>query len=487
MAAGLTAMVLVVGERAPGAPPPPASYHPAPAGRPNIVFVLTDDLTWDLVPYMPHVRELQRDGMTFRQFLVSDSLCCSSRATIFTGEFPHNTGVLGNEAPTGGYEAFRRNGDTARSVAVALQGAGYRTALWGKYLNEYQPIAPGRDPGWDEWFAVNSAYRGFGYRASDGGFPRYLGYRPRDYLTAVLLRRAVRFIRANAAQRQPFFGMVSTFAPHKPAVAAPRDRGRFRHLPLPRDPAYDAQNAQPPGWLGRRPPLTRAQHRRLVREFRERVRSVQAVDRMIGRIRATLRATGLTRNTYFVFTSDNGFHLGQHRLMAGKRTAFDQDIRVPLIVAGPGVPPGSATSRVTGTVDLAPTFEHWAGLGVDRSRDGRSLTPLLDGRLSRWQRALLIEHTTDTSRRSDPDAQGWAGGRPSTYAALRTRWTTYVEYANGEREFYDRRSDPAELHNVVGRLSPLRLARLSAALERYRRCRGLRECRAAAAGAAPVR
>jgi arylsulfatase A-like enzyme len=217
LVAGLTAVVLAVGQRAPGAPPPRVSAQRAPAARPNIVFVLTDDLTWDLVPYMPHVRRLQRDGMTFRQFLVSDSLCCSSRATIFTGEFPHNTRVLGNEAPTGGYEAFRRAGDAERSVAVALQRAGYRTALWGKYLHEYQPIATGRDPGWDEWFAISGAYRGFGYRASDNGFPRYVGYRPRNYVTAVLLRRAIQFIRANAGDR-PFFAMVSTFAPHKPAI-----------------------------------------------------------------------------------------------------------------------------------------------------------------------------------------------------------------------------------------------------------------------------
>jgi N-acetylglucosamine-6-sulfatase len=445
------------------------------------VFVLTDDLSWDLLPYMPHVRKLQRDGMTFRQFMVSDSLCCSSRATIFTGEFPHNTRVLGNEAPNGGYEAFRRAGDAERSVALALQGAGYRTALWGKYLNEYQPIAAGRDPGWDEWFAVNSAYRGFGYRASDSGFPVHLGYRPRDYLTTVLSRRTVRFIRSNAGYR-PFFGMVSTFAPHEPATPAPRDSGRFRHLPLPREPGYDAQNTEPPEWLGARPPLTWAQHRRLVRAFRDRVRSVQAVDRMVGRIRAVLRATGVAHNTYLVFTSDNGFHLGQHRLMAGKRTAFDEDIRVPLIVAGPRVPPGSVTSQVAGTVDLAPTFERWAGLGSDPSRDGQSLMPLLEGR--RWRRALLIEHTTDAAGRSDPDAQGWAGGRPSTYAALRTRWTTFVEYSNGEREFYDRRSDPAELHNRAAQLSPARLARLSAAVARYRRCHGLDQC-AAAARAAP--
>jgi arylsulfatase A-like enzyme len=447
------------------------------------VFVLTDDLTWDLLPYMPHVRKLQRDGMSFRQFVVSDSLCCSSRATIFTGEFPHNTHVLGNEGLHGGYQAFRDAGDRERSVAVALQQAGYRTVLWGKYLNEYQPVAAGRDPGWDEWFAVNSAYRGYGYRASDNGFPMYVGFRPRDYMTDVLSRRTTRFIRAYAGY-QPFFGMVSTFAPHKPATPAPRDRWRFRHLPLPRGGAFDAQNTDPPSWLGRRPPLTWAQQRRLARAFRERVRSVQAVDRMVGRIRATLRAMGVAQNTFIVFTSDNGFHLGQHRLTAGKRTPFDEDIRVPLIIAGPGVPHGAVTSEVAGTVDLAPTFERWAGLDVDPSRDGRSLTPLLQGRRpAHWQRGLLIEHTTGAPGLTDPDAQGWAGGRPATYAALRTRWTTYVEYQNGDHEFYDRRSDPFELHNRVAELSPARLAGLSAALARYRRCHGLSQCGAAARAA----
>src|ERR1044072_1852492 len=125
---------------------------------PNVVFVLTDDLSWDLVWHMPNVRRLQRDGMTFRQFMVSDSLCCSSRATILTGEFPHNTHVLGNQGVHGGYEAFRKAGDRERSVAVALQQAGYRTALWGKYLNEYQPIAAGRDPGGGEGVARDSAH-----------------------------------------------------------------------------------------------------------------------------------------------------------------------------------------------------------------------------------------------------------------------------------------------------------------------------------------
>src|SRR5689334_17097129 len=173
----------------------PSRRAPA-ARRANVVFVLTDDLSWDLLPYMPQVRRLARDGMTFRQFVVSDSLCCSSRATIFTGEFPHNTGVLGNVPPAGGYPAFRGHGDLARSFAVALQRAGYRTALFGKYLNDYHPLQAGIDPGWSDWLASSSGYRGYGYAQSDNGHRVFDGYRPRDYVTNVLARHALRFIRS---------------------------------------------------------------------------------------------------------------------------------------------------------------------------------------------------------------------------------------------------------------------------------------------------
>jgi arylsulfatase A-like enzyme len=454
--------------------------------RPNIVFVLTDDLSWDLLRFMPHVRALQRDGMTFKQFMVSDSLCCSSRATIFTGEFPHDTHVLGNTPPFGGYYAFHEGGADRRSVAISLQRSGYRTALFGKYLNGYQPFSEGVDPGWSEWLGSSYAYDGFGYEESNDGRPTIAGYRPRDYVTNALARRALQFIRGSAG-RGPFFAEIATYAPHAPFTPAPRDRPMFRHLRLPRGGAFDATSTSPPTWLGHRPPLTHEQIFHLQQVYRRRARSVLDVDRMIGRLRAALRAAGVARNTYIVFSSDNGFHLGQHRLTDGKRTAFDPDIRVPLIVAGPGVARHRATSAMSGTVDLAPTFEDWARLPVDQGRDGRSLSRLLSGRRPRhWRRALLIEHTDDAIRPGDPDAQGWAEGKPESYTALRTRRTTYVEYANGDIEFYDRRHDPYELHNIAGRLSPARRTRLSAALARYRGCHGASAC-FAAGFSAPLR
>ncbi len=461
------------GESASALPP----GGPGAETRPNIVYVLADDLSWDLLRYMPQVRRMQRDGMTFRQFIVSDSLCCSSRATILTGAYPHNTQVLSNTRPEGGYWAFRKYGALKRSVAIALQRAGYRTALMGKYLNGYQPFRTGPDPGWDEWLGSSRGYGGFGYKLSDNGRAVLAGHRPRDYLTDLIARRAAGFIRRSAG-RHPFFITVAPYTPHAPSVPAPRHRRMFRGLRLPRGAAFNARTTDPPTWLGQRPPLTDARKELLRRNRRMRARSVQAIDEMIGRIRAALRKAGVARNTFLVFGSDNGYHLGEHRLMAGKRTAFDHDVRVPLIVVGPGVRAGGATSAVTGTIDLAPTFEAWARAPADPRRDGRSLTALLDGGRppKRWRRALLIEHTDPGAVAGDPDIQGWAQGMPSSYTALRTRHTTYVEYANGDREFYDRRRDPGELHNRAHRLTRARRAALSAALARNRHCRGAADC-----------
>jgi arylsulfatase A-like enzyme len=442
---------------------------------PNIVFLLADDLSWDLIPQMPEVRKMQREGLTFDQFVVADSLCCSSRATILTGQFPHNTHVLTNSPPEGGYSAFRNRGARMRSVGLSLQKLGYRTALVGKYLNGYIPYRHGVEPGWNEWFVTNQGYSGFGYTMSDNGKMVRFGHHPRAYLTDVLARRAVRFIHRG---RRPFFIKVSSFAPHRPARAAPRHRRRFRDLPLPLGAGFNALTQNPPTWLGLRPPLTPEQFLRVLRNSRQRARSVQALDELIGQVRAKLRREKLADNTYIVFGSDNGYHLGQHRLTFGKRTVFDHDIRVPLVVVGPGVAPSSHTSSLAGTVDLAPTFEDWAGRPrANPRRNGRSLAPLIRGKQpKRWRRALLVEHAHPRLVAGDPDVQGWSMGMPNSYDALRTPNITYVEYENGDREFYDRRTDPAELFNRASTLSPEAQARLSAALDRYRRCRGATKC-----------
>lgn len=459
------------------------------APKPNIVFVLTDDLSWDLVDYMPNVQQLRREGTTFSNYVVTDSLCCPSRASILTGRYPHNTGIYRNSGPDGGFLAFRARGQEQETFATALEGAGYRTALLGKYMNQYNPRSvrdalggPYVPPGWTDWQGVGNGYPGYGYRMARAGQVVRRGFRPRDYLTNVLRRDAVGFVASAVGAGQPFLLELASFAPHTPATPAPEDARRFSMVAAPRTAAFDeADLSDKPSWLRGHGRITPAQEQRIDQLFRKRVRSVQAVDRALGRIRRELVRLGVERNTYVVFSSDNGFHMGQHRLTPGKLTAYDADVRVPLVVAGPGVPAAATVEEITENVDLCPTFSELGGVPSPASVDGRSLVPFLRGQPAPvdWRRAALVEHRGVVSSPSDPDFPEAGSGNPPTYEALRTRDSLYVEYEDGEREFYDRRVDPEELDNLAGELSDAQLAELEGDLDALRGCIGV-DCRAAA-------
>jgi arylsulfatase A-like enzyme len=447
-------------------------YDVSPVAAASVVVVLADDLSWNLIRFMPHAGRMRRDGLTFRRFIVADSLCCVSRASMLTGRLPHNHRVRSNDWPLGGYERFRRSGAMRQSFAIPLRRLGYRTGYFGKYLNEYGPRR-GVDPGWTAWLAGSNAYRGFDYRLSDQGRLRRFGHRRRDYLTDVIARRTAAFIRSSARSGRPFVAVVAPFAPHRPSVAAPRHARRFRRLALPRGPAFDRPVLHGPAFLRPRGPLgARVGHLTVL--FRRRARSVLAIDELLGRLRRTLAHEGVTDRTYVLLTSDNGFHLGQHRLTFGKRTAFDTDVRVPAIVVGPGVPAGSSTSALASGIDLAPTLLDLAGTARPaRGRDGRSLVPILQGRRpAGWRRVVLVEHAEDRDAAADPDRQTAAMGRPGTYRALRTARYTYVIHADGERELYDDRVDPAQLVNRARSLPAAARRRLDAIADRLGRCRG---------------
>jgi N-acetylglucosamine-6-sulfatase len=465
---------------------PPARTTAAATGRPNIVFVLTDDLSLDLLPYMPRVQQLQREGLTFSDYFVTDSLCCPSRSSIFTGNFPHDTRVFSNVGTMGGFRVFHNRGEESQTFAVALQGAGYRTAMMGKYLNGYLGVgAPANvpptyvPPGWSEWDVAGDGYPEFDYTLNENGALHAYGHAPSDYLTDVLARKGVDFIDRSAAAGQPFFLELSTFAPHSPYVPAPRHADDFPQLRAPRPPSFDRLPTHPPGWLAVHRPLTSAQMAWIDTVFRRRAQAVQAVDDMLARVEATLAARGLDHNTYIVFSSDNGFHTGQYRLTPGKLTAFDTDVHVPLIVAGPGVPAGATTGRMAENIDLAPTF---AALGGTRLPcDGHSLVPLLRGAPTpNWRNTVLIEHHGADLRGVDPDFQQPPSGNPRTYEAMRTHRFLYVEYRGGEREYYDLVRDPFELHNVARRLTLLRSSALHAQLGALERCHTGAACWAAA-------
>ena len=469
----MAAALASAGSAAPAAPksgPAKATDHP------NIVFVLTDDLSWNLLKYMPHVQQMRNDGETFSRYFVTDSLCCPSRSSIFSGRLPHNTGVFTNNPPDGGFEVFHDRGEESDTFATAISGipgAHYQTAMMGKYLNGYDPSSLYVPPGWSEWDVAGNGYKEFNYSLNENGQLVSYGSAPSDYLTDVMANKGVGFINKATQAGDPFLLEIATFAPHAPATPAPRDAQDFPGLKVPRTPAFDVENTNPPAWLAGRPPLSRRQIRTLNQHFRNRARSVEAVDDLIGRIETTLQKRGVADDTYVVFSSDNGFHMGDHRLTQGKMTAFDTDIGVPLIVAGPGVPAGRTVGKLTENVDLRPTFSRLAGASVPSDVDGHSLVPLLNGGSGGvWRSATLVEHHGPDQNQSDPDFQPRSSGNPTSYEAMRKQNTIYVEYKNGDREYYDLLRDPYELDNTYGDLSAAKQAALHQTLAKLESCSG---------------
>jgi N-acetylglucosamine-6-sulfatase len=464
----LLATGAVAGCTSPGATRPnplPATADPG-RSRPNFVFVLTDDLSWNLVSHMPHLLALEQAGTTMSRYYVVDSLCCPSRSAIFTGEYPHDDGVFTNSGADGGYYAFNMHGDQQKSFAVALHDAGYRTAMMGKYLNQYAPAYPVA-PGWDEWdVAGNGGYSEFGYTLNQNGQQVRYGDGADDYLTDVLAAKASTFIDSAATSGHPFMLEVATFAPHAPYTPAPRYAHAAQRLAYPKTPAYDRLPANPPAWLKGHASLSAADQNTITTTFRKRVDDDLSVDDMIGELENELQAKGLAQDTYLVFSSDNGFHMGEYTLGSGKQTAFETDIRVPLIVTGPSVPAGRDLSQLASNIDLAPTFETLAGLPVPDDVDGHSLAALWHGQdPADWRQAILIEHHGPDFSPDDPDRQTQEPGDPPTYEAVRTAAALYVRYAGGAQEYYDTATDPYELDNLAAKGVPADLRRTLSALE----------------------
>ena len=489
----LTALAACSVPQPPSSPPSPSPSRsavgtPAATGpRPNVVLVLADDLSTNLLPYLPHVKALQRRGMTFSSYFVTDSLCCPSRASLFTGGYPHTTGVFTNGGQDGGWKVFRAGGGEEQTFPKALHEAGYRTAMIGKYLNGYQKPSevPGPiPPGWDEWSVVGGVggYGNYDYWLNVNGRNEFHGRKESDYFTDVLSRRAVQFLRGTDGR--PFFLEVAPFAPHHPFTPPKRHENAFPGLRLPRTAAWNrAPRPTDPQWLQGIPRLTAKDGRRIDTEFRMRAQAALGVDDLLGRLVGELERQGALDNTYVVFTSDNGFHLGDRRMRMGKETPYDHDVRVPLVVAGPGVPPGSVTDLLTENVDLAPTFVELGGAEQPALVNGRSLVPLLRGGTPPvWRRAVLIEHHFALSpAQKGPDKESYV--TPPDYTALRFADALYVEYGTGEVEYHDLSADPLQLTNTADGLDPATRQALHASLGALAGCTGADGCWQAATGA----
>jgi N-acetylglucosamine-6-sulfatase len=430
------------------------------AASPNIVFVLADDMRADDLEHMPRTRGLLvEQGITFPNAFVTYSMCCPSRATILRGQYAHNHLVLDGDPPHGGFERFRGRGLERSTVATWLSEGGYRTVLLGKYLNGYgSAYIP---PGWDDWYAqVGGGY--YDYKINENGRLVPYGDDKNDYYTDVLAAEARSYINRAADRRSPFFMYLAPRTPHVPLVPAPRHEDATVDADLPRPPSFgEADVTDKPSWVRRLPTLESETRQKVGAAYRERLRMLLSLDGMVADIVEELRATGELENTYIFFTSDNGFHLGEHRIALRKRTPYEEAHRVPLVVRGPGVPAGHAVDEMTLNTDFAPTFADLAGVSAPPFVDGRSLEPMLDGAPPEsWRASILLESWRERIARRGA----------STYYGIRTEDHKYVEHASGERELYDLRDDPYELRSLHESADPVLVGNLKSRLEALSGC-----------------
>jgi N-acetylglucosamine-6-sulfatase len=402
--------------------------------RPNFVVIVTDDQRWDTLAMMPAVQRLLVDhGMTFTNAFTTTPSCCPSRASLLTGQYSRHTGVFDGSAGNapGGAPAF----DDSSSLATWLDDAGYRTGLVGKYLNDYDELPAGYiPPGWDRWFAIaqpGPQIRYYDYWLNENGTIVKYGDSASEYSTSVLREKAVRFIGAD----DPFFLYFAPIAPHPPSTPAPEDANASLDPGWHPPPSFgEVDVSDKPG--GGRPSFSAQDGAKARTERLAMARSLLAVDRAVRAIVDAVKASGRMENTYFLFTSDNGFLLGEHRLF-GKVWPYEESIRVPLVIRTPDTVAARSSSEPVLNIDLAGTIAELAGLRPGLHQDGRSLVPLLAGREISWRPVFVVEFL------------GYAPGVPP-YEGIRTRRYLYVEYRNGDHELYDLRADPFELHNLLG-------------------------------------
>ena len=464
----LCVIVLAACAKAPAAPP---DLVASPDPRPDIVFVLADDLDVAEMADLPRIQALVGDaGATFLNDFVSLSLCCPSRCTTLTGKYAHNTGVFSNGGSKGGFERFHAQGEE-HTIATELAAAGYRTGMFGKYLNGYpnRKEANWVPPGWSEWFGVGGVhgYAEYDYDVNHNGAREHFGRAEGDYLVDVLRDRVAEFL--GAAGGHPAFAWVAPQVPHTPAVAAPRYKGRFAGRTAPRTPNFDeadiSDKADP---LAARQRLSPKAIGAIDDLYRRRLASSLALEDLVQRVVDVQTARGRMANTWLVFASDNGFHLGHHRMARGKETEFEEDLRVPMLVRGPGVAAGSRVESLTVNTDLASTFAEMAGLPGMPGADGRSWLGLVTGHApGTWRDAFLIERAGQPPE--EPESEGRHPARQPAFAGIRTTTLKYVEFESGQSELFDLEADPYELENVAGTRAA-DVAALSARLSVLRAC-----------------
>ena len=429
--------------------------------RPNIVLFSTDDQRLDEMVFLPKTNELiGAAGLTFTEAITPHPLCCPARAEIMTGQLAQNNGVRTNFPPMGGYEAF----DNTSTIGTDLSAAGYNTAFLGKPLNGYH-YSYGRDPGWTLFNATSHGYADY-YKFvqyDNGSVARIPGYYT-DYLS----EKSVQYAHQLSSYDAPFFMWVSHFGPHPakgregchdasckegPPKMSPGYRamtrltGRLPHqveaAAMAREivakPSFNERDrSDKPHVVAKQEPV---EPRKVARMQQARAAALSSVDDALARLVQQLEEDGELDNTYIVFITDNGYTLGEHRWF-GKTLAYEENLRTPMLVRGPGIAPGTTTPVISSIVDLPATFLDIAGARSDRVLDGVSM-------LDTWQGGTEALHPGGLLVQGGP-YKPETGPRGWLYRGVRTARYTFLRHHDGFVELYDRSTDPFQMASVAG-------------------------------------
>jgi N-acetylglucosamine-6-sulfatase len=445
----------------------PRAATPGTAGstaKPNIVLFTADDMRADDIEFMPRTKQLLgRTGVSFTDAISNYPLCCPARAVLLTGQYNHNNGVLGNRYPQGGHRKFFESGAERETLPVWLKRAGYNTGLVGKYLNNYGASDPQQastgpryvPPGWDEWHAaVGGVLKFYCVTLNHNG---RLRRHPGAYQTDLYSSLSQDFIHEYAGKKKPFFLWASHFAPHVgvspakddicgaapglPVPAAERHQQMFEGISLPDSPSINEEDMSDKGtYMNGRAKVSLA---KMAASHRSRLESLQALDESVADTVAALRAKGVLDNTLFVFASDNGWLLGEHRAEK-KILPYEEALKVPLLMRGPSLPAGVERHQPVSLVDIPATILELAGASATKAQDGVSLLGQIrdPDRLAR--RIMPIEAGPEPSIQAQHNMVMplWL------YRGVRSSQYSYIEwqlFGDEEEEFYDLEEDPFQL------------------------------------------
>ncbi|XP_075996301.1 glucosamine (N-acetyl)-6-sulfatase (Sanfilippo disease IIID), b [Genypterus blacodes] len=468
----------------------------------NIILILTDDQDvrlGGLTPMEKTKRLIGDAGATFVNAFTVTPLCCPSRSSVLTGRYPHNHEVRNNSVSGNCSSALWQSGPEAQAFPVFLNKMKYQTFFAGKYLNQYGKKEGGDigyvPPGWDQWHALvgNSQY--YNYTLSVNGKEEQHGDSyEEDYLTDLIVNRSLHFLDDRSPQH-PFFIMVSPPAPHSPWTPAPQYRDKFADVKAPRDGSFNKPGTDK-HWLLRQPsnPMTDSSLNYLDDAYRRRWQTLLSVDDLVEKLVEKVDSINELNNTYVFFTSDNGYHTGQFSLPIDKRQLYEFDIRVPLMVRGPGIKPNQTLQAPVLNIDLAPTILDISGVNLSSVNvDGQSflaqMAPTLRNGTARP--FFLVEYIGEGQPTPDPACPALGPGLShcfpdcvcedaynNTYACVRTldgqQDLQYCEFADSESfvEVYNLTSDCHQLENIVKKVDPALLQAMNQRLIKLQSCVG---------------